>query len=147
MVPPLPEVAEKLSPSWAHCWWVSPWWYEVLKEHLIHEITGKGGGSPRDICLPTTSVLWDSLWHLYLRQTAKYYWCGCNEVLWVSFLIFFLLIDLTNKGNNQRDINHQKRKKKIQKLLNRCVKNGKNMRWWVEKKPSTASSWAWTFWR
>lgn len=24
------------------CWWVSPWWYGVLKEHLIHEIRGKG---------------------------------------------------------------------------------------------------------
>lgn len=97
---------------------MSPWCYDVLKEHLIHEIRGRESG------LETLVVLWHPFWdhprHLYLRQTAKHYrrlaQCPC-----VCFFFFFQWMELNEEiGERARTA------RIIKKLLSMGSKNTGN---------------------
>lgn len=97
---------------------MSPRWYGVLKEDLIHKITEKGGKvAQRHL----SSYDIPFLRHLCLRQTVKHYWWLCNRVLW-GFFFFFLLIGVTVKGRN----GVMEKGTKNPKMLKLIKKGGKN---------------------
>lgn len=88
-VPPLPEVATEVSPSWAGCWLgvsVVVWSPEGTLDPW--DKRKRGVGRPEH--LSSYDILSLRLWHLYLRQTFFFLNItdgGCKRVLLGFFLI------------------------------------------------------------
>ena len=134
-MPPLPEVAEKMSPSWTHCWQgvsVVVWSPEGTLDPW--DKRKRGVGRPETLVFlrhPFFETLWDIFISARLLNTTD---GGCNSVLGGFSFYYFLLIGVTNEKNEIWGHTQPEKKKKIQKCLNWCGKKGIKVGWWVKKK-------------
>lgn len=99
MMPPLPEVAEKMSPSWTHCWQgvsVVVWSPEGTLDPW--DKRKRGVGRPETLVFlrhPIFETLWDIIISARLLNTTD---GGCNRVFGGFFFFYhFLLIGVTNE--------------------------------------------------